>query len=276
MSKKRMIALDADYITFMCTESSAEKGSMFGSENGSVGGSVYKESLKPYKTKFKKLVNDVENEIAAHMPGEVKGIRVILSDSRNNFRYDFYPEYKGERPKRSKLFYRLRKWAEKEYGYKDNIEADDEVAYLVREKNWIGASMDKDLYRGVPGNWFNTHYMNRTFIDTSILEARNFNLIQCLMGDPTDNIPALPKKPGDGLIYGTPTPGKRKPFKVTEKIAIELLDEYGWNWDGVVAAFALKEVKVKYAIRNKRLVSMDQARPSKKGGKKWKIKLFTP
>ena len=33
-------------------------------------------------------------------------------------------------------------------------EADDEVAYYVREKNWIGASMDKDLLRGVAGDWF--------------------------------------------------------------------------------------------------------------------------
>jgi len=199
-----MIALDADYLIFMCTEGKdVTNRGLFGSESGSVNSKKkkkYKESLKPFKDKFKRLVSEVENEIAASMVGEVKGIKVVLSDSTGNFRYDMYPEYKGERPVRSPLFYRLRKWAEKKYPYVKGIEADDEVAYLVSKKNWIGASMDKDLLRGVSGDWFNVHFMSRTFVRTEPLEAANFNLIQTLMGDPVDNIKALPVKAGGPMI----------------------------------------------------------------------------
>lgn len=270
MSKKRMIALDADNIIFKCTEGKDVRASMFTPETGSVGDNKqYKESLKDYKTKFKKMVSDVENEIAANLPGEVKGIRVILSDSNSNFRYDMYPDYKGKRPPRSALFYRLRKWAEKKYGYVKNIEADDEVAYLVREKGWIGASEDKDLLRGVPGTWFDIYYTRRTLNVTAPLEARNFNLIQTLTGDATDNIPALPKVSGKGLVYGAPTPGVRKPFKVTEILAIELLEKHGWHWEGVVASFIEKGLTLEDAMLNRRLIGMDQWTP-KKGVKLWK------
>ena len=129
------------------------------------------------------MIQDVEDEIAANMPGEVKGIKVILSDPNGNFRYDIYPEYKGERPKRSALWYRLHKWGIKKYGYTKGIEADDEVAYLVRKKNYIGASMDKDLWRGVAGTWFNVYHTKRHITHLSEGEARNFNLTQVLSGD---------------------------------------------------------------------------------------------
>ncbi len=278
--KRKKIALDADYLIFMCTEGKDVKGSYFGAEDGSVGTKKgYKESLKPYIEKFKFLVQEVEDEIAATLVGEIKGIKVILSDSNTNFRYKMYPEYKGVRPERSKLFYRLRKWAEKEYGYVKGIEADDECAYLVREKGWIGASMDKDLLRGVAGTWYNVHFMHRKFVITEELEARNFNLIQTLTGDPTDNIKALPKKAGTGMIPLDELPaGKtRQPFKVTEKLAIELLDKYGWDWAGVIAAFEEKGFGEKEALLNRRLIGMDQSFPSKKkGSKKWKIRLWIP
>lgn len=273
MSKKRMIALDADYLIFMCTEGKdVTNRGLFGSESGSVNSKKkkkYKESLKPFKDKFKRLVSEVEDEIAATMVGEVKGIKVILSDSRSNFRYDMYPEYKGERPKRSELFYRLRKWAEKKYPYVENLEADDVVGYLVGKKNWIGASMDKDLLRGVSGDWFNVHHLHRSFITTAPLEAANFNLIQTLMGDPVDNIKALPKKAGTPMIPVPNLPeGKRQPFKVTEKLAIELLEEFGWDWNGVVVAFESKGFGKKEALLNRRLIDMLQWTP-KRGVKLW-------
>ncbi len=252
--KKRKIALDADYLVFMCTEGKHIKENTFDNE---------KVKLKPFKEKFKMLVQEVEDEIAANFPGEIKGIKVILSDSNSNFRYDMYPEYKGERPPRSELFYRLRTWAEKKYGYVVNLEADDIVAFLVREKNYFGASMDKDLLLGVPGDWFNVHHMHRSFSYTSEKQARDFNLIQTLMGDSTDNIKALPKKLGDPMIDGIPTPGIRKPFKVTEKLAMELLDNFGWNWGGVVKSFESKGFGEKEALLNRRLIGMDQWTPKK-------------
>ena len=78
--KKRMIALDADYLIFMCTEGKYVKNGAFGAEEGSTKAKDYKEPLKPYKNKFKRLVKEVEDEIATDMVGQVKGIKVILSD----------------------------------------------------------------------------------------------------------------------------------------------------------------------------------------------------
>jgi len=248
MSKKRMIAHDADYLIFMCTESKAVKTGGFKAEGGgSVKGKKYKEPLKPYKNKLKRLIQDVEDSFSATFVGQVKGIKPIFSDPNGNFRYDIYPEYKGERPERTKLFYRLRKWALKKYGYVKGVEADDEVAYLVGVKGWFGASM------------------------TSEGEARNFNLIQTLMGDPTDNIKALPKKDGDPMIPVANLPkGQRQPFKVTEKIAIELLDKFGWSDEGVLAVFKSKGFGEKERTLNRRLIGMDQYHP-KKG-----VRLWTP
>jgi len=272
MSKKRMIAHDADYLIFMCTESKAVKTGGFKAEGGgSVKGKKYKEPLKPYKNKLKRLIQDVEDSFSATFVGQVKGIKPIFSDPNGNFRYDIYPEYKGERPERTKLFYRLRKWALKKYGYVKGVEADDEVAYLVGVKGWFGASMDKDLWRGVAGDWLNVHYMSMSFVNTSEGEARNFNLIQTLMGDPTDNIKALPKKDGDPMIPVANLPkGQRQPFKVTEKIAIELLDKFGWSDEGVLAVFKSKGFGEKERTLNRRLIGMDQYHP-KKG-----VRLWTP
>lgn len=238
--KKRMIALDADYLVFMCVDGKDVKASYFKREEGSAKGK-YKEPLKPYKKKMKMLIQEVVEEISANYPGMIEGIKVCFSDPNGNFRYDFYPEYKAGRPPRSKLNKRLAKWATKKYGYIKGIEADDHVAHLVREENYIGASMDKDLWKGVEGEWFNVHYMSRTFTTCSPIQARNFNLIQTLTGDGNDNIPG---------IRG-----------VAEKTAIKLLDKHGWHWKGVVAVYEEKGLTKEDAILTRRLICMRQWHP---------------
>ena len=89
------------------------------------------------------------------------------------------------------------------------------------------------------------------------------------MGDPTDNIKALPKKVGDPMI---PVEGvARQPYKFTEKIAIAHLDEYGWNWEGVVKIFESRGFGEEEALLNRRLVGMDHWTP-KKGVRLWEPK----
>jgi len=268
--KKRMIALDADPLIFDVTEGKHTKMTMFGNEDGEVSKTKYKESLKPYKQKLKQLIKDIEDEIAADMVGEVKGIRPLFSDPKSNFRYDIYPEYKANRDSggRSKLFYRLRKWALKKYEFVEGCEADDIVSYYVLNENYIGATFDKDMLKGVEGDWFDTYHSRRCCHTTSPIQARNFNLIQTLTGDPVDNIKALPKKFGDPMIDSVRREGQRKPYKVTEKLAIELLDEFGWHWQGVVDAFKSKGFDEEDAILNRRLVCMRQWTPQK-GVKLW-------
>ena len=240
-----MIALDADYLMFECTEGNYITKNTFANEQV---------DLKPFKKRFKQLVKDVEDAIAVEMLGKVKikGIEVIIGDPDGNFRYDIYPEYKANRKggDRTETFYKLRKWALKKYGYVKGVEADDVVAHYVR-KGWIGASFDKDLLRGVAGAWFDTYHTRRHMRITEPFEARNFNLIQNLTGDPTDNIKGLPR--------------------VAEKAAIKLLDEHGWDWEGVLAIYKEKGFDEKDATLTRRLTSMEQWSP-KKGVKLWKPK----
>lgn len=251
--KKRMIALDADFLIFEVTEGGNTKCNYFGAEDGNANGSAYKEPLKQYKKKLKQLIKDIEDEVAANLPGEVKGIKPYFSDPKGNFRYDIYPAYKANRKgsERSELFYRLRSWAHKKFTVVDGVEADDVVAYYVSQKGWIGATLDKDLLKGVPGRWFDVYYSRRCLVDTSPGEALHFNFLQCLMGDPVDNIKGIPG--------------------VGEATAIKLLDKHGWTWDGVYKAYIDKGLGEEEMTLNARLVLMTQWHP-KKGVKLWKRK----
>lgn len=269
--KKKWIYIDADPLLFECTEGTFTKMSMFSAENGDIE-TNYKEPLKQYKEKFKQLVQNIEDEIAVELIGQIKGTKVILSDPNKCFRYDIYPEYKGARSEsqRGPLFYRLRKWALKKYGYVKKVEADDVVSHYVR-KGHVGATMDKDMLRGVGGIWFDTYHTRREIKNISDEDALKFNFIQTLMGDTTDNIPALPKNFGDSMINGiSNSDGTRKPYKVTEKIAVELLDKHGWSWAGVLAAYQEKGFGEKEFLLNARLILLTQWHP-KKG-----ITLFKP
>lgn len=274
MGKKKWVYLDADPLLFEVAEGKFVKMTIFGAEEGSVSDD-YKEPLDKYKDRFELLVQDIEDEIALATLGgiKIKGIKVIISDPNTNFRYDIFPEYKGNRDSgaRGPLFYRLRKWALKKYGYVKNVEADDVVSHYVR-KGAIGATMDKDMLRGVAGIWFDTYHSRRTLNVLALGEARNFNLIQTLMGDPTDNIKALPKKAGDPMIPADVPKGTRQPYKVTEKLACGLLDEFGWTWEGVIKAFESKGFGEEEAILNRRLICLNQWTP-KHGVKLFKYKL---
>ena len=256
------IVIDADYLIFMCTEGKQTKMSMFKDESGDVAEDGYKEPLKQYKTKFKALVNDIVEEIAANTIGEfkIKGKpKLLFSDPNSNFRYDLQEDYKGDRKDSSRgpLFYRFREWALGKYGYEENLEADDVYGHCMSTGEYIGATFDKDCYKGTSGTHFNVHHMHRNMITTSIDEARRFNYLQCLMGDATDNIRALPKKKGDPMI---PIPNHvgRQPFKVTEKLATELLDEFGWDEQGIIKAYESKGHTKKEAELTMRLILVTQ------------------
>jgi len=229
--KKKMIALDADFLIFQCTEGAYEKENKFANE---------KVSLKPYKKRMKQLIKDIEDEIAINVLGrfKIKGIKPFFSDPNGNFRYKLDPNYKGQRTsKRSDLFYELREWAIKKWGYTEGLEADDVVAHYGR-KGWLIASMDKDVLKQCPGEHFDVYHSRRYMIETSIDGARRFTLLQSVMGDPTDNIKGIPG--------------------VGEKTAVKLLDEFGWDWTGVVKSHESKGLTKDDAILTRRLVGMDQ------------------
>ena len=185
-----------------------------------------------------------------------------------------YAPYKAGRSERSDLFHRLKKWALKKYMFPKGFEADDLASHYAREGALV-VSFDKDVYKSSEGIFYNPHHKHMCIIKTTKEEARRFTLLQVLTGDSTDNIPALPKFKGDDMVDGIPTTdGTRKPFKVTEKLATELLDKHGWDWNGVIKSFEEKGFSEVEAIRNRRLTDMHQLRVTKKG--KFKLKLFDP
>ncbi len=273
--EKKKVIIDADSLIFEVCEGKFTKSGGFGAEAGSVESDDYKEPLGKYKQRFKALVADVTEEVAVAALGQFKlkgKPKIALSDPDSNFRYDLYPEYKSNRPSggRSKLFYRLRDWAIKKYGYVKNCEADDICGYYVLQKGYVGCSIDKDLLRGIEGFWFDMYHSRRSLAEVGAKQARDFNLIQNIIGDPVDSIKALPKKVGDPMIPCVlPEGQKRQPFKITEKIATELLDEYGWNDRGVLAIFESRGFGEDEMVLNRRLICMRQY-----NGKK--IKLWKP
>jgi len=234
------IAIDADYLIFECTESRDNKGSYFTAEDG-FEDKGYKKPLKPFKDKFKDSLGYLLKEIFASLPGEFAEelyIKLCFSDPKGNFRNNLYPEYKANRTgERSEEFYRLRKWALKEYGYAKGFEADDYVAYLVRDMGYLGASMDKDLL-GTEGVWFDTYHSRRYIVRTTKEDAAKFVLLQTLAGDPTDNIKGIPR--------------------VGMTTAHKLLDEFGWTMEGAIKAYESKGLTEYDAILNRRLVDMHQ------------------
>lgn len=193
MSKVRDIVIDADHILFFVAEANVYK-----SELGGKSISKKKESLNKYKEHFKKIIADyvttAEVESIAYN-WTIGKTMVILSDD-TNFRYDIYPEYKAKRSEKKGILKRLKKWAMKEYIYEPNTEADDVVAYYVKN-GALGFTTDKDLFKGVAGIWYNTHYKHRCWVRTNKKDALRFFKCQILAGDPVDEIPSLD---GIGLI----------------------------------------------------------------------------
>ena len=243
--KKKKLVVDSDYLIFQVCEGSHITENTFANE---------KVDLKPFKERFKQLVKDLEDEVALAYFGEfkIKGkTKLLFSDPETNFRYELYPNYKNNRKgsTRSDTFYAIRKWAHKKYGFIANAEADDAYAYYVGKKGYIGVSFDKDCLYTVAGVHFDPYHSRRCAVRTGELEARNYLLKQCLMGDNVDGIVGVPR--------------------VGEKTAIKLLDEFGWTVDGAIKAYESKGLTKDDMILNMRLVNLTQWHP-KKGITLWK------
>ncbi len=250
MGKKKLICIDADHILYAVASdpSQAFTPSLGGKSLKVTDG---KAELKKLKAKFMAVVEEYEKlaQVESIAYKWTTGETMIVIGDKSNFRYDIYPDYKGNRKGRpmSEQFKKLRKWARKKFSPKQNVEADDVVAYYVR-KGAIGFSGDKDLLKGVPGIWFDCYYTRKHWVRTSKEDAHHFNLLQYLAGDRGDNIKGMPR-------IGMPT-------------AENILVSQGHSWEGVVKAYITAGLTEEDAILTRRLISMEQWTP--KGG----LKLF--
>lgn len=143
-----------------------------------------------------------QESLACHQLGTiVKGIledtgydsyQLFLSGS-NNFRYNIYPEYKGNRVdmKRPIHLQAMREYLVSEWGaaISDGNEADDTVGIALYahqgDEDIAIAHVDKDL-DSLEGRHYN--YTKKTWYDVSSVQAIRHFYYQLIMGDRADNI----------------------------------------------------------------------------------------
>jgi len=127
-----------------------------------------------------------------------------------------------------------------------------QVSYIVVDgkaqqyRGFVLACVDKDLIGSVPGKVFNYYESHKygiemKWVETSPKEAYQYKFIQTLMGDSTDN------------IKGCPGVGKVKANKLINGLMSE-----ADMWSAVLGAFAKKGLTEKEALRDMRLVNMEQ------------------
>lgn len=154
-----------------------------------------------------KLCNPFDEDEHFNVHYAVKG--------KDNFRKEFYPQYKATRPNldqeiRDKLNFLFKYAVDKGARPADGMEADDLVSIWAHEsrdhgEQYVICGIDKDLLQ-IPGNHYNYGKDTWQFVDD---DTAYYNLmLQCLTGDNSDNIPGLkgigPKK-AEKILKGVPT-----------------------------------------------------------------------
>jgi len=143
----------------------------------------------------------------------------IYCGGKDNFRYELCPNYKANRkapPDDASLFRPLMaKIIEEGLAIpSDGMEADDRVRIKCTElaslnKEFTVVHIDKDL-DCIPGKHYNPR--KQAFYDIDVNTADLLYWTQMLKGDPTDNLPGLPKvgpKKAEAMLKGVPM-GRRK------------------------------------------------------------------
>lgn len=131
---------------------------------------------------------------------------IAFSCSRtDNYRRDFWPEYKAKRGESPASLKRCRDLLGEigTVAVRPRLEADDILGLAMSAGLAVGVSLDKDM-RTVPGWYWNPDKMNFP-VKVDEEEADLFFAKQWLMGDSTDNIPGIynfgPKK-ADAYLDG--------------------------------------------------------------------------
>lgn len=179
--------------------------------------------------------------------------------SSGNFRKEILPTYKEHRKKSEKpmdyeaLYY----WALKNYPSHSipTLEGDDVLGILTTRfpEQYIMVSIDKDLL-GIPGRFYRlgVHGKPSVMHHTSPEAAQKFFLTQVLMGDSTDN------------YFGIPGIGPKKAEKI--------LEEGGYNWATIVAAYEKAGLTEEDALVQARCAKILDNRMYHLG----EVKLWTP
>ena len=167
-----------------------------------------------------KALENYKNVISKHWIDPVwSDEQFIYCGGKDNFRYELCPNYKANRkspPDDAKLFRPLMdKIVEEGLAIpSDGMEADDMVRIKATEcaslaKEFTVVHIDKDL-DCIPGAHYNPK--KQEFYEIDVDTADLLYWTQMLKGDPTDNLPGLPKigpKKAEKMLAGVPM-GRRK------------------------------------------------------------------
>ncbi len=134
-------------------------------------------------------------------------------------------------------------------------EADDEVVFRKRHYplKYVLAAIDKDVLNSVVGTHFDYYHARMCFVTTTAETAVKWPYLQCLMGDPADNIPGV-----RGI-------GKKRAEALLENLLLPID-----LWKKVVEVYTQKANGVKEAIETMRLVNMHQLQED------GKVQLWSP
>lgn len=155
-----------------------------------------------------------------------------------NYRDLLYPEYKANRHKDSKLSNHfvplVRRLAAMEglVVEAEGREADDMLRIWANQctqagKDFVVCSIDKDL-RCIPGKHLIIDLWNPCLIEVSEHEAKKLYYEQLLKGDPTDNIPGIPRV-GD-VKAAKMLAGCKTDEEFQEIVVAQYISYYGNDW----------------------------------------------
>ena len=216
------LLIDADYIVYKSC-ASAEYDVDYGDDVIFVGSS--------FKEAYGNSVRELNKIQAEFFDSD---LILFFSDS-TNFRKQVDPSYKGHRNRKKPCGYKrvINKLAEEyELIRMPTLEADDAIGiYATSNDNCVMVSPDKDM-RQIPGTLYN---LDETITITPE-EGWQWFLIQTLSGDSTDGYSGAP---GFGI-----------------KTSKKFLDESGYVWSNIVAAFEKKGLTEDDALLNARLAKI--------------------
>lgn len=156
----------------------------------------------PIEKSFEEITNEAEFYFARILTALNTDNYVAAFTSRS-FRYDVYPDYKGNRKDgdKPKFFQELKEYCLKKLKFTYNLgyEADDIVNILKRDPKFycededqkIIVSNDKDLLK-LEGTHFDP--VKNRFVETDVEEAELYFWTSMITGDSTDNIKGIPGK----------------------------------------------------------------------------------
>ncbi|BDA07923.1 hypothetical protein OHP008_05580 [Helicobacter pylori] len=179
--KSRQVLIDGDSLIYMACHGNDDITAF----NNAIG--VFKDSVEH----IMRACNGGANTLFLTGDHRVKG---------GNFRKLISPDYKANRTVKPNIFKEVKEWvidhSQKELGVKVEcgvfVEADD----LIIERASLSprsviACIDKDIVGNANTLCFN--YKHNEFIVPNELEAKVFELKQCIIGDSTDNIKGVAK-----------------------------------------------------------------------------------